>query len=501
MRVIKGEYTFTQLASWRDSIFAHVLDAKIGVFMDDLDEAKNRVTIGVERASASSIEAQIRPKLAEYGIPEGAVVFEPVSRLRRASHSANSPRRIHAVSNLENLAREVFFHLIAASAPVPTPPALLYGQADTLFGGLRIQYYHTSDAVYKDCTIGFTAQLANGTHGFITASHCSSNMWATDGANYYQPSSAYSVRGYEAYDRSPGTCPVLWPCDVYRFSDANLDVASGNWRRGIVGRTNGSPVNGSAGTTVINGTNPYLFVVGVSNDVIEGQRVDKIGSYSGWTYGTVTHTCGDWVDYLGLATEMVRCVYKASVYTQGGDSGSPVFTWDGADGIVAYGILFAEDDANQTMYFSKWPNVAGDVADGNYTSSVNILTDVTMSGSPSLSGSLSGGVQLSWSSVTVSGASATTEYKIYRSVWDASTYTLVNDGTLVGTTTGTSFTDTTLPISVSAYLGTSGPPAMCTYSYAIYSVVAYNSGLSATSPVIYFRGNADGATPWQIICP
>lgn len=502
VRVIKGEYTFAQLSAWRDSIFLHVLGARNGVVMDDLSEGKNRVTIGVLRGQEASIKARVLPQLAVLGIPEQAVIFESTSPRRASTRS--TVRR----SDLAGAKPPTTFALLARAAmsrhPTPTmvaPPYSLTTAADTLIGGLRIQYYHVPDAAYKDCTIGFTAQWANGTKGFITASHCSSHMWATDSASYYQPNSGATIRGFEAYDRSPGTCPLLWPCDMYRFSDANLNAAFGNWRRGVVGRPSGSPVSGSAGTTVLNGSSPYLFVVAEAGDVIEGQRVDKIGSYTGWTYGAVTHTCGDWLDYLGLATEMVRCVYKASVYTNGGDSGSPVFTWDGADGIVAYGILFAEDDAGQTMYFSKLPYVKGDVADGVRTSSVNLLTDITMSGSPTLSGSFSSGVQLSWTTVSVSGSSATTVYKVYRSVWDASTYTMINDAVFLGSTTGTSLTDGSPPITLHTYLGTSGPPAMCTYSYAVYTVVAYNSGVYTPSPSVYFRGNADGPTPGLPVCP
>jgi hypothetical protein len=117
-----------------------------------------------------------------------------------------------------------------------------------------------------------------------------------------------------------------------------------------------------------------------------------------------------------------------------------------------------------------------------------------------LSGSSSGSSPvLSWSAVSTTNTSATTSYRIYRSVWDASTYTWTEQANYVGSTTSTSYTDS--PFSSSAtYVGTS-LPAECVYTYAIYWVVAYNAGISSGSPQVYFQGGADGATPWQLSCP
>jgi hypothetical protein len=91
-------------------------------------------------------------------------------------------------------------------------------------------------------------------------------------------------------------------------------------------------------------------------------------------------------------------------------------------------------------------------------------------------------------------------YKIYRSVWDASTYTWLQEGQLLATQSGTSFTDNTIPVSINSYTGATRP-AMCTYTYIEYFVQAYNTGVGATSDSRFFQGNADGSTPWQVICP
>ena len=226
--------------------------------------------------------------------------------------------------------------------------------------------------------------------------------------------------------------------------------------------------------------------------------MDKIGKTTGWTYGAVTSTCVDFWDAYA-----VRCEYEFSAKGDPGDSGGPAFTWDGEDGITAYGIVFARGLNPDRVMFSKWTNITNELVGGSSpTSLLNIQTAISMSGSPTLGASLNGNtVNLSWSAVSVSNTSNPTRYDVYRSVWDASTYTWIEEGRAVTSTTGTSYSDGTLPVTVNSSLGTNGPPEMCTYTYVAYGVRAYNSGRSAESPTIYVRGNADGATPWQRICP
>jgi hypothetical protein len=224
--------------------------------------------------------------------------------------------------------------------------------------------------------------------------------------------------------------------------------------------------------------------------------VDKIGRTSGWTYGTITGTCAD-IDLQGSSPTFDRllCAGRASFYADGGDSGGPVFLYDGADGVVLIGTTSAGHGQPSTdMFFAPFGAIQNEIG------TIDVATNITV-GTPVVSGSFNGAVpSLSWSAVSTTNTSATTVYKIYRSVWDASTYTWLEEGQQVGSVTGTSFTDNTLPISVSSYTGSS-QPAMCTYTYVQYNVQAYNTGVGAVSDSRFYRGNADGSTPWQIICP
>jgi hypothetical protein len=81
VRAVQGQYTISQLKAWTES--ARVLFENPDVTLIDLNEAKNRVTIGV--ADDSQINAVERP-LSSLGIPREAVVIEPSGRIRPVAH-------------------------------------------------------------------------------------------------------------------------------------------------------------------------------------------------------------------------------------------------------------------------------------------------------------------------------------------------------------------------------------------------------------------------------
>lgn len=201
---------------------------------------------------------------------------------------------------------------------------------------------------------------------------------------------------------------------------------------------------------------------------------------------------GSWPNY-----DRVRCGGEASYHVDGGDSGGPVFSYDGADGVVLEGVHSACNGSTVPCddgLFSTFGNVQNELG------TLNVATDITL-GTPSVSGSVSSGLPtLTWSAVSTTHTSAATVYQIYRWIWDASTYTWLQEGQRIDAVTSTYYSDYSLPVSVTASTG-STQPAMCTYTYVKYVVVAYNTGVSATSDPLYFQGNADGSTPWQVICP
>ncbi len=200
--------------------------------------------------------------------------------------------------------------------------------ADTLVGGFRYVWHVPNPSSGGICTIGFTAQAAGGMKGFVSAAHCSPNMWATNatGGVFGQPGFATSPTGYELYDPSPGTCPLFWPCGTYRYSDANFYVVTGrDVKVGYLAKPNTrSALLPSFDTTIVKGT--YIAVADQTSSIVQGSTMDKIGATSGWTYGEVLRTCYTFFNN-GRA---LRCAYSLWAVGSGGDSGGPVFYYNPA---------------------------------------------------------------------------------------------------------------------------------------------------------------------------
>jgi hypothetical protein len=72
VRVLQGKYDFSQLWEWRHALRRDVLGLP-GVTSLDIDELKNRLRVGVERAE---VEPEVEKQLARLGIPREAVNIE-----------------------------------------------------------------------------------------------------------------------------------------------------------------------------------------------------------------------------------------------------------------------------------------------------------------------------------------------------------------------------------------------------------------------------------------
>jgi hypothetical protein len=77
VRAVRGKYVVSQLAAWTRS--ARALFEMPGVTLVDLDEAKNRVTVGVENESRRQAVTQA---LSTLGIPRAAVVITVTGPIR-----------------------------------------------------------------------------------------------------------------------------------------------------------------------------------------------------------------------------------------------------------------------------------------------------------------------------------------------------------------------------------------------------------------------------------
>jgi hypothetical protein len=78
LRALQGQYTVSQLKVWTER--ATALLEKPGVTLVDLDEAKNRVTIGVEDEPRRQVVEKALPSLK---IPREAIVIQVTGQIRR----------------------------------------------------------------------------------------------------------------------------------------------------------------------------------------------------------------------------------------------------------------------------------------------------------------------------------------------------------------------------------------------------------------------------------
>jgi hypothetical protein len=287
LRVLPAKYDWAQLESWFRLASAEVLAVSGGVFVD-ADEARNKVTIGVERGSA----ARIRGIVARLRIPEDAVVVEETEPVRFA--------------------------------------ATLRDRVRPIVGGLQINFPGFL------CTLGFSA-VRGGENSFITNSHCTNDQGGTEGTPYWQPlESVDPVQiGTEVddpeYVKGTGTngCPNGRRC---RFSDASRAAyaPSIDFSLGTIARTTGPNDN----SITIAGS----FNIKGEGAASVGQTVNKIGRTSGWTQGAVTRTC---VDTGVFGSNIVqRCQTFVTAGVAGGDSGSPVFRQGGGNNVTLVGILW-----------------------------------------------------------------------------------------------------------------------------------------------------------------
>lgn len=308
-----AQYSIIDLANWRPSI-ASAFDIQ-GVVFTDLDEAKNRLTIGVENDEAKD---QILRHLESQSVPLDAINVELVAPIKR-------------LADLDDRKRP-------------------------LVGGLRM----TSS--FFSCTLGINAYRAKAgrwVKGFVTNSHCTNVMGSVTSELFFQnappsPASDDHVNyiGYEIIDspfissRSPFICPKNKRC---RFSDtAFIQYQSGAGSDlGKIAR----PTFENEGIIVIDSADPEFEIVGEEHHPVSGTPLHKVGQTTGWSSGRIANTCCD-VGQTGTDF-LFKCQYRVKrnpwdshTMAGPGDSGSPVFLRHGTfrnPNVTLYGVLWGGD--------------------------------------------------------------------------------------------------------------------------------------------------------------
>ena len=304
-RVHRAAFTFERLVQWKRAI-APVM-ALPGVASLDVDEARNRVTLGVRRGIAPADRARLDATLAGSGVPAAAVVVEEVAPFVAV------PPAVAAKAQTSTSLRDTV-------RPIP--------------GGVQVGWLCDATTC-RYCTDGFTAFRGRAL-GFVTCSHCSHQRGVVDGTRYVQssPTSGGEV-GTEIVDPPFVACNGGRRC---RGSDAvfvRLDRKSlGSFAR-IARPTSRDPVLGSI---TVKPASARLNVIGGGAAPLAGETLHKIGRTTGWTYGPVVASCMD-VNLDDSDITMV-CQTAVAAGVGVGDSGSPVFTRRGGNGALLQGIVW-----------------------------------------------------------------------------------------------------------------------------------------------------------------
>lgn len=303
LQVRRAAFDYARLEGWF-AVLAPAALAVPGAVFADLDEASNRLRIGVEHAAALNGVRQI---LAARGVPATAVVLEQTEPIRYAT-------------TLRNRVRPVL-------------------------GGLQINFTQFI------CTLGFNA-IRGGVNSFVTASHCSEKQGGVQGTKYYQPLSttANSFIGTEvsdpAYVSGGAGCPSGRKC---RFSDASRAAyASGvTFTRGRIEKTTGA----NNGSVTIGGS----FSINAEGGGVVGNTANKVGRTTGWSRGMISNTCVT----VNVANTNITllCQDLVNAKVGAGDSGSPVFLGSGTGAVTLAGILWGSNVSGTLFVFSPMSGI------------------------------------------------------------------------------------------------------------------------------------------------
>jgi hypothetical protein len=276
-----------------------------GVVLTDIDEASNRLKVGV--ASASYV-VEVESALARLGVPRAAVA-------------------------------------IVETEPIVFT-ATLRDRTRPIEGGIQIAF-----SIYL-CTLGFNGVRA-GVAGFVVNSHCTDRQGGVQDTEHYQPTvAADNFIGTEIADPTytRDKCPPGVRGKVCRWSDsAYSERAAGvSADQGFIARTDS--VN--TGSLTIAGQ----FRIVSEGASLKGQVVNKVGRTTGWTQGQVTDTCVNVAVSGSRILQLCQDIVSANVGA--GDSGSPVFAISSGNGDVQLrGILWGGNSSGTIFVYSPIANI------------------------------------------------------------------------------------------------------------------------------------------------
>ena len=215
------------------------------------------------------------------------------------------------------------------------------------------------------CSVGVNGewQFSQSYRGFLTASHCTVAYLQLDASTTYTFQNSIITNDSLAYEFDDptyftgGSCAVGARC---RYSDVAffryLNGSSSGL--GTIARTMYSD-SGAPGSTTISGQFtiagdwPYSFLC---------EQLQKVGATTGWTYGSTIATCQNHLSQSGSPAYYILCSDDSKLWSDGGDSGAPIFKWYGSPDTTVYwaGILWGgpvvnnQIDRTVTWHSPRW---------------------------------------------------------------------------------------------------------------------------------------------------
>ncbi len=300
---VQGDYSFDQLVEWFNILDRALIASGILPARASIREIENRIVIGLRDRHQI---ADVRRKMEELGIPEGAVVI-----------------------------RENYSTLLADKDSVRA-------KWRPLVGGVQ----HEEGWYTNTCTIGFVTER-DDVEGLVIASHCTNSdedIGGLDDADVHQPNDplfgenivAEETIDPELTNINHEQCPSGWNC---RFSDAAFAELDSDQSLDLgeiakpedIGETDVDP----AGAT--------FEITADYSGISIGDEIYYIGRTGGWQTAEVIDTCS----YASFLHQVrIICIATARVTGDsddpaGGDSGAPVIKPGTGNNVKILGTLFA----------------------------------------------------------------------------------------------------------------------------------------------------------------
>jgi hypothetical protein len=296
----------------------------------------------------------------------GVVFLDAVESCSCIEVGISDPGAAAAVQQFASSAGLASGRVRTVATPVIVQRSTLQEELRPVKGGLQIR---NDTAV---CTLTATVfHRARARKGILTNSHCTNTQGGTESTTLSQPSLGFlgvNAIAFEALDppfvASLAGCPTQRTC---RRSDSAYADFSGASTTGIVGRIampSQMCTTGACGIS-LPGANSELRIVGVGGGPTLGAHVHKVGRTSGWTSGVVARTCLDSNIFRDDDTDTgltLLCQHQARLFSDSGDSGSPVFELLSGNRAVLLGVLWGgpKDDLTTTFY-SALPDVEAEL--------------------------------------------------------------------------------------------------------------------------------------------